>query len=52
MFDFNSLKSSAAVPLNKSYGSTVRLLNEFDIPWVELAGVRYPMYRTTLKIKR
>jgi hypothetical protein len=52
MFDLDALKSTGSLPVNKRFGSTVALLNEYDIPWVELAGVRYPTYRTTLKIKR
>jgi len=36
--------------INHAHGFSVRLLNEFEIPWVELDGVSYPKYKTTLKI--
>lgn len=31
------------------FGATCGLLNEFDVPWVERQGLKYPIYRRTLK---
>ena len=33
-------------------GFTVGLLNDFQVPWVEQAGTRYPLYTQTFKFGR